>query len=93
LVGTCGSGPVDFGRITLSALILLDVEASPAGRDALPELVAKTPVFGPRSREDRNKLSSVTVDVREILLRRQLAIRHIDEVIAAKVLPQLFVII
>jgi hypothetical protein len=66
------------------------MEAPPMCAEPLPELVAKAFIFGARAREHGHELPSKAINVSKIFSSGQLAIRDIDEIIAAKVLPQLF---
>ena len=56
----------------------------------LSELVAKACVFGTRAREHGHELPSKAINVSKIFSSGQLAIRDIDEIVTADILPQLF---
>jgi hypothetical protein len=81
-------GPVDVRRIVFFPPVLDGQSPAPAHRSPLPQQVPHRLVLGPGAGQDGDELAPVAVQIGQVLAGAELAVGHVDEVVAAQKLPQ-----
>ena len=77
-------GPIDIGRIVFFPPVFDDQGPAPPYGVPFSQEVAHRLVFGPGPRQDGDELSPVALQIGQILTRAELAVGHVDELVASQ---------
>jgi len=88
LAGTICGSPVDVRGVMPSSFVLDYRKTTPANARAVAQFIPEILVLRTCSREDSDKLTSITLDMLEVFTGTELAVGNIDKIITPKELPE-----
>jgi len=83
-----GRRPIDVGRIVFFPPVLDGRSPAPPRGGPLPQQCPHRLVLGPGPRQDGDELTPVALQIGQVLAGAELAVGHVDEVVAAQKLPE-----
>ena len=85
-----GGGPIDIRRVFFFPPVVDDQRPAPAHGSAGPQEVPHRLVLGSGPGQNRDEFSPVTLQISQVLAGTELAVGHVDEIVAAQKLAEAF---